>query len=146
MMPPFAKPTEEQVSLFCKDSCTAPTESRSEKSLYQVLDCLAGFVCELENTLPEGALVLEHCHLSSPGQQVEFKTWACVTDRAPVTEQDHFGVSHSSGCRPKPACAMSTPEVDFYSVTPQSLSSSCREPAAEVSGCVWRQVELGCGF
>lgn len=50
MITSFAKPTEEQVSLLCKDSCTVPTESRSEKSLYQVLDGLAGFSCELEKT------------------------------------------------------------------------------------------------
>lgn len=51
MITPFAKPTEEQVSLFCKDSCTVATESRSEKSLHQVLDGLASFGWELEKTL-----------------------------------------------------------------------------------------------
>lgn len=155
MITPFAKPTEEQVSLFCKDSCTVATESRSQKSLYQVLDGLAGFSCELEKTLHcdcqkehwcwstvISALQDSKCSLK-PGPQSP-----CGFAKPCVTEQDHSSGSHSSDCHPspKPACAVSAPEVDFYFVTPQSLSSSCREPAAEVSGCVWRHVELGCGF
>lgn len=60
-----AKPTEERVNVFCKDSCTVATESRSEKSFYQVLCGLASLSCELENT--------QHCD-----HQKEHWCWSTV--------------------------------------------------------------------